>query len=275
MKSLSIFSFIFALLSVIMGATVRITGSGLGCPDWPLCHGRLIPPADFYAWIEWLHRFTVLFSTVFVSILCIKGFLFNRKLVFLLPVTLIVVQIFLGALTVITEIHPIIAVLHTVVAVLYLGIIAHLGSGFVFAKKSPLDSEENLMLRLSLAGILFSVITGSVVARSGSSYASDEIPLVTLFAFGSDLVYFQLIQAIHRIIAYLTFILLLVLSYKLIRKSDLKLFGILISFVATFQICLGLLNIYTGFTDLVRVGHIIVAFIIASTLSSLFTITEQ
>ena len=42
---------IFAL--VTLGGVVRLTGSGLGCPDWPLCHGRVIPPLDAPTLIEY------------------------------------------------------------------------------------------------------------------------------------------------------------------------------------------------------------------------------
>src|SRR2546423_1471796 len=47
----------FTYLLVILGAIVRITGSGLGCGEhWPLCHGKLLPPLDLPTMIEYGHR---------------------------------------------------------------------------------------------------------------------------------------------------------------------------------------------------------------------------
>ena len=46
-----------SFLVVVWGGVVRVSGSGLGCPDWPLCHGQFLPGLDTATRIEWFHRF--------------------------------------------------------------------------------------------------------------------------------------------------------------------------------------------------------------------------
>ena len=55
-RRLAVLTAVFAYLQIALGGVVRVSGSGLGCPDWPLCHGRPYPPADAHAIIEYSHR---------------------------------------------------------------------------------------------------------------------------------------------------------------------------------------------------------------------------
>ena len=61
-------------LIVLTGAAVRLTASGLGCPDWPKCYGGTVPPADLNAVIEYGNRLITGFVGLMVIAACALAF---------------------------------------------------------------------------------------------------------------------------------------------------------------------------------------------------------
>jgi heme a synthase len=64
-------------LIVLTGAAVRLTGSGLGCPDWPKCYGGATPPMEFHAVIEYGNR--LLTGFVGIAVIAASALAFFRR----------------------------------------------------------------------------------------------------------------------------------------------------------------------------------------------------
>ena len=76
-RLLLITTIILALIQIVLGITVRVTGSGLGCPDWPTCYGNWIPPLRFDSIIEYTHRLSA--SSLGLVTFITLGFLWFKK----------------------------------------------------------------------------------------------------------------------------------------------------------------------------------------------------
>ena len=112
-------------LIVLTGAAVRLTGSGLGCPDWPKCHGGTVPPAQINAVIEYGNRLLTGFVGLAVIAACVLAFYrrpYRRHLAWiggLLPLG-VVGQAVLGALVVKYHLAPGLVMCHFILSMMLL-----------------------------------------------------------------------------------------------------------------------------------------------------------
>ncbi|MCA9711855.1 MAG: COX15/CtaA family protein, partial [Myxococcales bacterium] len=166
------------LLSVIVvtGGAVRLTGSGLGCSDWPTCEeNRLVAPLEYHAMVEFVNRtFTGLLSAA--VILAVLGSLVRaprrRDLTWwsLGLVAGMIGQIVLGGLTVLFELSPPFVMGHFLLSmvIIWNAVVLHHLAGQPPTAARPLVSDDvRWMGRLMVAAAGLAIFLGTVVTGSG------------------------------------------------------------------------------------------------------------
>ena len=174
---------LFALVAlgfiVVTGAAVRLTGSGLGCTDWPTCEeGRLAPvdATDFHAMVEFVNR-TITGLVSVAVMLAVLGSLVRRPrrrdltLWSLGLVAGVIGQIVLGGLTVLFDLAPPFVMGHFILSMVLLwnAVVLHHRAGLPDGGRTePLVSPTLLaMSRLLVASAAIVVFTGTVVTAAG------------------------------------------------------------------------------------------------------------
>jgi heme A synthase len=259
------------ILLIAMGSIVRVTGYGLGCPDWPLCYGRVIPPAMTGAWVEFTHR--LLGAATSLQIILVALFAWrnyrDQPWVFrpaILAVALLGLQIALGGLHVIFEIPPATGWIHTGVAMMIVGLIAVVVGGTQPAlqplRKAAILHNRPFMTWLSVTTLAtyFLLLTGSYVTRSGASLACPSFPFCGTNAPAIRRLID--IQMLHRFTAYSVAILAVVLVIWLIagqKDQALKRYALVVGVLLLAQLGLGASNVLLRLPMWSRVLHLAVA----------------
>ena len=176
---------------VLTGATVRITGSGLGCPTWPECtYGSYVPVAGqaegaFHAWIEFGNRlltFLLLFAAVAVVIYAIRKA--RRDLLWraLLQVLGIFGQGVIGGITVLTDLNPLAVASHFILSIfLIAGAVSIVARGRTpLISIRPTELKVKVLARAQVLLTFVVIVIGTLVTGSGPHAGDLDAPRLNL-----------------------------------------------------------------------------------------------
>ncbi len=181
---LSLASCAALFLVVTSGAFVRLTGSGLGCENWPRCGDKPYPEQGFHAWVEFGNRLVaagglLLVLATFVGSLLVVGLARGVRLTALAALLLTVAQVPLGAITIAVDLHPLAVMAHFLLAmvVVALTIVVVLEAwSHVRGVAQPAGAPwlRKVVTWVGIPACAALVVTGAVATASGPHPGADE-----------------------------------------------------------------------------------------------------
>lgn len=247
-------------LLIVLGAVVRITGSGMGCGDhWPLCNGRLFPPLDdIGTLIEWSHRLVAAVVSGLVVGLAAYAWWLRRRgagsgeqvlptRVAYVALGLLVTQVMLGAVTVWLELPAWSVILHLGTAMLLLAALLVAAS-----PPDPLSTRWRGGTAGVLALAFVTVLFGALTANLGAAAACGGFPLCNgqVFPSAGGLAH---IHWIHRLLAYALAVAVAVWAIRRPSPASRALLALVVA-----QVALGAATVLLGLPPGLQAAHLAV-----------------
>src|SRR5579885_562499 len=200
-------AFVYAL--VVIGGIVRITGSGLGCPDWPTCHGSLIPPLDLHTDIEYSHRLTASIVSTLTVVFVVAVFIWARQRRYVIPtviaVVLLIVQVILGGITVLNDLPQTIVTAHLGTALAFFAVMI-VASGLLGVKQPVAGTYRSArsFAAVALTGTILTyglLLSGSNVRGNSADLVCPGWPLCGRDVIPDSVASLVFINLFHRTVA--------------------------------------------------------------------------
>ena len=198
----SVLTILMTYLLIFVGGLVRVSDAGMGCPDWPKCFDRWIPPTSLdqvplefqdqfnvvLAWIEYCNRLFGAVTGLMITITCYLAIRYYRKEIkIMVPVIgafiLTIIEGWLGGVLVDTVLNPFTITLHLLLALLIvvLLIYASLQSYYLYHKSAEVESNYPNSLKWFIYAtgliVLIEIIIGTEI-RGGLEMIRNQNPLV-------------------------------------------------------------------------------------------------
>jgi cytochrome c oxidase assembly protein subunit 15 len=210
-------------LVITSGAFVRLTGSGLGCENWPRCGDNPYPERDFHAVVEFGNRVVALIGLALTLVTWLAarrtdGLSRAGRLGALATFLVVVAQIPLGAVTIALDLHPLAVMAHFLLglAALGLALVVALEAWILRDGRAPPVGPRwlrQVVLWAGLPACAVLVVSGAVATASGPHPGADEA-VERLGVAITDTVY------VHVRVAAAFGIGVLVLGWFLLRLRD-------------------------------------------------------
>ena len=261
------------IMIVGTGGLVRLTGSGLGCPDWPFCNeSSLVPTPELgiHGMIEYGNR-TLTGVLVVVSLLaflavCRTPKSLGLRLPALLVGLLIIVQAVVGGVTVLLHLDPRIVGIHFLISAGIVAIAALLLQRVRQAEELPTTKPPRLLWYSTLTVAVITWVTEivGVLTTGAGPHAGDEIAARN----GLDTV---LMHHVHSWPGYALVVALCGLNYVVIAKQYRELSNLTMGLTAlvVLQVAVGVFQARTGLPIWSVALHMVIAVVVIAVLTTL------